>query len=155
MSRLVLVGEAPGGRGTEDLPALEGLVGNRLAKMLELNFQQYRDHESIVRKNIFESPDAGVPWDRRAALLRARQLMMTFEHGDRVVVLGKRAAEAFQIEQFGLYRWVSAQRIFSGETFWLANVPHPSGRNRLLNDEAERERMAKFLREALRDSTGR
>lgn len=153
MSKLVIVGEAPGGKGTEDLPALEGLVGRRLAKMMELPYEEYL--ETVDRRNIFESPDAGVPWESRKALIRAMQMMSVFPHNGRIVILGKRAAQAFRIAQFDPYHFVSAVRIWSGDTLWMAHVPHPSGRNRLLNDPKERERMGRFLREAWKDATGR
>lgn len=148
MSRLVFVGEAPGGRGTEDLPALEGLVGKRLAKMCGVSFEEWL---KVDRRNIFESPDAGVPWESRAALIRAVQMMGVFPHNAHVVILGKRAAKAFRIDEFEPYQWVSAVRIWSGDTLYMAHIPHPSGRNRLLNDPKERDRMERFLRETYAD----
>ena len=152
MSRLVVVGEAPGGRGTEDLPALEGLVGRRLAKMLGISFEEWLE---VDRRNVFESPDAGVPWRPDAAKMRALGMLGIFEPGTRVIVLGKRAGQAFGVQDFPLYQWVSFQRVMTGDVLWVANVPHPSGRNRVLNDPRERERMGRFLREAYADHAQR
>ena len=149
-SRLVIVGEAPAGVGREALPALEGLVGRRLAKRMGLTDDQFR--EMVVRKNIFETPDEGKHWNAQTAYLRAMKLMSVMPRNANVVVLGKKAATAFKIVNLPQYAWHSAVRILSGDALRLAHIPHPSGLNRRYNDPAELERASRFLREALRDS---
>lgn len=149
MSRLVLVGEAPGGRGEELRPALEGLVGKRLAQMMGLEYPDYL--RSVTRRNIYERPDDGRRWKAPEAKRRAANLMMHFEHGDRVVLLGNRVSEAFGVSAWPLFSWRSFQRVMTGETYHVARVPHPSGRNRALNDETTRRQMARFLRAAYAD----
>jgi hypothetical protein len=152
MSRLVLIGEAPaGGRGLEGevLPALEGAVGRRLARMMEVSDAVYE--RETTRYNVYETPQDGERWLVAPARHRALQLMGNFRHGDRVILLGAKVESAFALGIRNAYEWRAFMRA-SGDTFLVARVPHPSGRNRVLNDPAERERMAVFLREALRDS---
>lgn len=156
MSRPILVGEAPAGVGLEPLPALDGRVGSRLAEMAGLTREEYRERFDL--RNLFESPDEGVPWRHPEAVMRAIRLLMTVKEGDRVVCLGNRVAEAFGLLRVrgGLpyYEWRSARKfgdLLSREPieFSVARVPHPSGRNRVLNDPDHRVRMSAFLRECL------
>ena len=149
MSRLILVGEAPGGAGHEVAPALEGLVGKRLAKMMELPYDEYLS--LVARHNLFETPNEGKRWNAVEARLRAMRMAGSLVHGDRMILLGDRVAVAFGCPGLDRYQWTSFQRVMTGETFWVARVPHPSGRNRLLNSERERRQMASFLWEAVRD----
>jgi uracil-DNA glycosylase len=148
MSRLVLVGEAPGGSGTGPLPALEGLVGRRLAKMMDVSDELYMSQ--TVRKNIFETPDQGQRWSLTSARVRAIHMMTDFEDEDLVVLLGARVAKAFSVDDAPLYEWRGFRRPWRGDTVYVARVPHPSGRNRNLNDREERRRMSEFLAGALR-----
>lgn len=150
MGKLILVGEAPGGSGAEAVPALEGMAGRTLAKMMGVPDAVYLEH--TTRRNLFETPDEGRLWKPLEARSRAIRLAGDFRHGDRVVLLGAKVARAFMFaEDHTRYEWISMHRLLTGETWWAALVPHPSGRNRMLNDPAERERMRKFLHEAIRD----
>lgn len=145
---LVIVGEAPAGAGTEVLPALEGLVGRRLAKMMGVSDEVY--FANTIRKNIFETPDEGKPWEHHEAYVRALRMMGAMPVNARIVLLGKKVATAFKVVNLPEYEWHSAVRIWSGDTLWLAHIPHPSGLNRKYNDPADRERASAFLREAIR-----
>lgn len=138
--RLVLVGEAPAGSGSEATPALEGLVGRRLAQMMGVDYAAYI--ANTTRRNLFETPDEGKFWYTTIARHRAIRLAGDFLDGDWVILLGAKVAAAFSAADLPLYRWTSWQR------YQVARVPHPSGRNRMYNDPAEVERASRFLAEA-------
>lgn len=133
----------------EALPALDGAVGARLARLAALSPKEYRERFDL--RNLFESPDEGVPWRYDEACLRAARMRSMLQQGDRLVCLGNKVAQAFEVLQFPYYEWVSAVRVFDGVRFDIARVPHPSGRNRKLNDKREMERFGRFLRETLSD----
>lgn len=117
--------------------------------MMALSSEEY---ERLTRRmNLFDTPDAGKTWDATEAHLQAMRLAGGFEHDERVVLLGGKVARAFTATALELYRWYSVVSAADGRVWWYARVPHPSGRNRLLNDGDERGRMARFLREAVRD----
>jgi uracil-DNA glycosylase len=151
MGRLTIVGEAPAGYGQEALPALEGLVGRRLARMMGITYGEYLTRPSIRRKNIFEVPDEARPWDHDRAYVRAGQLLADATFGEKFVLLGAKVSRAFGVAGYDPYEWVRRERASS--PVWVARVPHPSGRNRVLNDAGERHRMSGFLQEALRVSS--
>ncbi len=147
-SKLILVGEAPGGVGKQKLPALDpsGATGRRIARLLELTDEGYR--RLTDRRNLFHTPDEGVKWNARLAAERAIAILYTLLPGDRVIVLGLRAAQAFDIAHLPRYTWTEVDSSMPSFAK-IAWVPHPSGRNRQLNDPEERERLADFLRKAL------
>lgn len=147
MASPILIGEAPGGKGHEPQPALEGAVGRTLSRLLGVSYEEYL--EAFDRRNIFETPVEGKRWDATKAALRAMGMKGMFRDDDYVVLLGARVASAFGVADMPLYEMTSFQRVMTGETFWVGRVPHPSGRNRLLNDQRERDRMSRFLREAM------
>jgi uracil-DNA glycosylase len=147
--RPILVGEAPGGKGHDVLPALEGVAGRSLARLMEVDYDEYM--RRTVRTNLFETPIEGKKWSAPRARYRALQLMTQFPHGSRVILLGTKVAEAFHASGFALYEWINFERLATGETFWVARCPHPSGRNRNLNDPRARAEFGRFLRETLSD----
>ena len=144
---LTIVGEAPAGYGQEALPALEGLVGKRLANMMGLTLGAYLEHPLIRRKNVFEIPDEAKPWDYKRAYYRAMQIMVAALPSSRIICLGTKVATAFNIVDIPVAEWKSTDT--DDGPIWLARLPHPSGRNRVLNDPAARTQMAKFLYQAL------
>lgn len=149
MGRPVLVGEAPAGSGHEPQPALEGRAGRTLARLIGVSYEEYLD--GFERRNVFETPVEGRRWSRPSARLRGMQMASMFRHGDRVILLGRRVADAFGAGELPLYEMLSYQRVMTGETFWVGRVPHPSGLNRQLNDPRERDRAGRFLREVMRE----
>lgn len=157
MSRLILVGEAPG--GVSELPPplpvtedfwhslhLTGAVGRRMAELAGCGWLAYLAR--TCRTNLFFTAAEGVNWKKREAKKRAEALAQQFRDGDRVILLGAKVAEAFGVEKRALFCW-STELIETGSVR-VARCPHPSGRNRLLNDEAMREQFADFLRDALK-----
>lgn len=84
-------------------------------------------------------PDPG-PWDRERAGLRAAELVLPAV----TVLLGRRVSDAFGLGRLGWFRRAEV----GGNSVIL--LPHPSGLNRLYNDEAIRSRVGDSLWEALR-----
>jgi hypothetical protein len=83
------------------------------------------------------SPVSGA-WEGRDARLRASQLAVEAA-GSGLLLLGRRVASAFGLggAKFGSRADVGACRALV--------LPHPSGRNRLLNDPVAREWVGRFL----------
>ncbi len=145
MSRTWLVGEAPGGRGDEPAPALEGVAGHALARMTGLSYEDYLDR--FERRNVFETPNEGRRWHYPLAQLAAARMAAEFGDDDVVVFLGSRVAHAFGMSELPLYKLITYHRTIKGDTIVVGRVPHPSGRNRRLNDPLERSKMSAFLKE--------
>lgn len=142
-SRLFLVGEAPGGVGGDQRPPLDpsGESGRRVMLMMGLDREKYLARTE--RRNLFQTPDEGHHWNPEKAALAAD--MMRFKKGDRVILLGLRVAHAFKLDAWPLFTWFQ-----ENNGHWLARVPHPSGRNRKLNDLELRAEMELFLRESVK-----
>lgn len=99
------------------------------------------------RRNLFNTPDEGRKWNRREAETRAIQMASGFIDGDTVVLLGSRVAEAFGLSALPHFVW--STQLVEGGSIRVGRVPHPSGRNRMLNDEDVAVAMGDFLWEAL------
>jgi len=145
---LVLVGEAPGGTGEAKQPALDpsGYTGRRLARMMRLTDEEYLDH--TARYNIFDVPADGLKWNRVDAYQNARKLRESFPLMSRVVLLGSKVADVFGMNEIPMFHWYATSGGI-GKYHFTARVPHPSGRNRMLNDPMVVSRMSTFLQEAL------
>lgn len=148
MGRIVLIGEAPGGSGDTVRPALVPFprtsTAGRLAEMMGLSRLAFMQLE---RHNLFNTANEGKRWNYKEATTRAERLAHSFIDGDRVILLGSKVAHAYGLLDLPYFEWRT--QLVEGGSIQVAFVPHPSGRNRVLNDPETRERMARFLREAV------
>lgn len=135
MSRLVVIGEAPGHEPyvIKSL-AVMGNTGRNLADIAGWPWGRYVAQTD--RRNLFDTPQAA--WDTRAAAESAQRIEATLRQCQ-VLLLGVRVAHAFSYDDVGNYEWEQRGRIL------FARIPHPSGRNRMWNDPMERARAYKFL----------
>lgn len=135
----LVVGEAPG-TYVEGGDPLTGAIGTRIANLIGVTYEEYI--ERYARVNLFDFEIEG-RWPWFDARHRAQDIKDTLEEGQRVVLLGVRVADAFGMLDTTLYTW---RQVPGTVPFVQAiRVPHPSGRNRLLNDETHRERFRAAL----------
>lgn len=131
--RLILVGEAPGRDSIADRPrlALTGSSGKNLCRIMGWDWAQYL--RRTERHNLFYDPQP--KWRDFDAFVAAMMLIPEV-CGRRVplILLGRRVARAFSLDDLEEYDW----QVVEGDTFMM--LPHPSGRNRVWNDPAQRER---------------
>ena len=144
----VMVGQAPSRRGdplrpvvgyAERLAELAGMTpeGIRLA----FDFANCLDEWPGAHKH-------GDMFPMDAARVGASKLMPRLL-GRRVVLLGRGVARAFGMPP--MIEWGTWCRMLMG-TWHAAVFPHPSGRNRFWNDEAEARRMGLWLRDVVADA---
>lgn len=140
--KTVLVGEAPA-RTTVGAPPFSGASGRRLRELSGL--PKLRDGFDTF--NLFDrwpGPAAkGSTFDARLAREAARDLHPRLRER-RVVLVGRRVAEAFRLGQMPYLRW---ERDVGGFAE-VAVLPHPSGVVRWWNESANVEAARRFLREA-------
>ena len=141
MSRLVIVGEAPGKISIPPtLPglALTGNTGANLAAIAGWPTGLYIAQTD--RRNLFYTVQP--QWDAEAARKSAQLLRDSFRH-DLVILMGTRVAEAFGVSERPMYTWwIEREGNF-------ARIPHTSGRNRVWSDPDERARARAFLKPLL------
>ena len=137
--RPLLIGEAPGGPRTQVPPplrqALTGAFGMRVSSMAHVPFFTYlrrTDRINLVPRHIGEDG-----WPAEEARTAAAMIDLRDRH---VLLFGTKVSAAFGVEQLPLYEWIYLRGGL------VARVPHPSGRNRNLNDPSERRRMGTFVR---------
>jgi hypothetical protein len=153
--KLLLVGQAFGPSIARDGPdfsekfvaryALTGRAGRRLAGLAGMTMNEYLrgfERTNLIRRypgsagrgDAFPMPEAKV-----AAMMLRREL-----GGKRVVLLGRKVAEAFG---YGKAEWFAWNRGFArGVEFAWAVFPHPSGVNHWWNDFEYVRRAEKFMR---------
>jgi uracil-DNA glycosylase len=138
----LLIGEAPG-TFVEGGDPLTGAVGHRIASLLGITEDVYM--ASFRRANLFDYEIVG-KWPWADARHSAADIRDGLKPGERVVLLGVRVADAFEMLDVPLYVW---QTLAGTERTYAIRVPHPSGRNRLLNDQEHRARFATALLSAV------
>lgn len=160
--RPVLVGQAPGPNTDPDLPLYplpRGSAGGRLADYMGLSLGQYL--RTFERVNLLrEYPGArGVKHSRtvdhqqdRFPAQRARtaaNALRPMLAGRHVLLMGRGVAKAFGLEEVPyLQARVVPMRRPTAVQEWTAIVgvvPHPSGRNRWMNDAANAAALRAFL----------
>lgn len=135
MRALLIVGEAPTA-DTVGRPAFSNRSGDRLASLLGLAGagELTREHDTV---NLRSRADGA--WDRRAAADAAQAILAVAPH-DRVVLCGRRVADAFGVP----FDPVATCRL-PGHRVGLV-IPHPSGRCRHWNDPATAQIASDALR---------
>lgn len=100
----------------------------------------------FVTVNVFERFRTATPWSMPRARDRAEAIWQTavIERRRAVVLLGRRTAAAFDFAA-PFYEW----RGTTPELPRIVVIPHPSGRNLLLNEPTTRERIGEVLRSAV------
>lgn len=149
------MGEAPSRAGDRYYRfPLSGAVGKRLCEFAGIEPEdegsQYgrwywalREHFDCL--NVIERFADAYPWRVEVARERWRVWRADEGRGTTVVVcLGNRAADAVGLGSDA--PWGGWE---SGGGLTYVKIPHPSGRNRLYNDEATRARAGVVLREAM------
>jgi uracil-DNA glycosylase len=114
--------------------------GSRLAKWMNVTAEEFADR--FVRVNLNpHSDDEFSPAHWKAS---ARNMAGLLEHR-RVVLLGRAVAEAFDLNprQYDYFRWFDHPSGY--ETSLFVVIPHPSGRNRLYNDQQNVNRAMDLL----------
>lgn len=119
--------------------ALSGASGRTLAAMAGLSLPRFL--ASTLRLNVVDRPE---DWrDRDRVRAGVERVAANFGHRH-VVLLGSKVSNAMGRGDLKLFEWVEV-----GATR-LIRLPHPSGRNYLLNDPDLRAAMASVVREVVR-----
>ena len=153
----VLVGECPppganlrSHRALYPLPV--GCAGYRLWEMTGLDVPEYL--EKFIRFNLLTDPTYAKKWSADAARWAAGSLGQSgLLQGRFVVLLGAKVRDAFGIPaDWATCTWHGgiSHPLAKFRCLRFALLPHPSGRNLGYNDEANKRRAAKFLRELAR-----
>lgn len=127
----LLVGEAPG-TYVEGGEPLTGRIASTISSLLGITVEEYL--ERYDRANLFDREIEGKwPWsEARHSAAEIRDALDTRASGVvRVVLLGVRVADAFEMLDSPLYVWRPMPGLKVANA---VRVPHPSGRNRLLNE---------------------
>ncbi len=146
MTRLVIVGEAPGPRDGPGTP-LQGVnlqgTGGRLRALCGLTEARWR---RVERVNLLPfCPGGRFPAELAAS--QAANLSHSLLRSRRLVLLGRRVALAFGVPRSAGREYAEWTRSPLGPE--VAVIPHPSGKNLWYNDSANRRRVERFLRGAL------
>ena len=152
---LVLVGEcpAPNWNGKPDhimtggsFCGIPGTPG-QLAKSCGLSYRQY--FEVFDRTNVYDQKARA--WRRHhrdRARSNADRILDQLCEGREIIVVGRRAAQAFGLEHADFLSSHEIETEFGMVPIHLA--PHPSGKNHWWNDPQNRWQAARFLRGIVR-----
>jgi hypothetical protein len=138
--RPLLLGEAFSRDGV-DLVPINGIIGRRLSEWAGFDI-----HEEFDCANLFANRVDAEPWAWRKARERWEEIRdeMTTDRA-LAVLLGRKVQLAVTRGKREYHRRHAVDDI---ARLTVVTIPHPSGRNLLLNDHAERERCGKTLRAA-------
>lgn len=106
-------------------------------------------YERFATINLFVRYAAAYPWRPADARLHAEGILdsIVVAESTRAVLLGRRVAAAFGVEH-DYFEWTELR-----DDVRAVVVPHPSGRNRLLNESSVRMAIGVALREASSGNT--
>lgn len=141
--RALIVGQAPGPHTRDDcamFPYPENSAGYRLYT-LSGQPTVYDYLRTYDRVNLMHEHGR---WSSREAQVSARGLLRRVPEGVRLVLCGARVRDAFRpgTPWFTPVR-VGAHPSLSGR--WAIAIPHPSGRNYMLNDSAVRHQVVRAM----------
>lgn len=159
MMRTVIVGIAPARPGEEGQP-LSAIApqstGRKIADMLGVKPMDYMAGFDRINLCPF-AQESTIPVNQWK--LAASNLAASLLRGRRVILLGVNVAQCFGVEhrsylewyedpgekvpRYGLVGWNAGDR---RPPFAWATLPHPSGRNRWYNEEANKEAAVAFLK---------
>jgi uracil-DNA glycosylase len=162
--RPLLLGEAPSERGDRyHMFPLSGPPARVLCEMAGIPPESegstygrwtWALYDRFECRNVFDRYAQATPWSAPAARDRVHRFARDLD--SRVVVcLGRRVQAAvcgylgIEVEPFYYWRLVGSTRLEPDSWLHLVAIPHPSGKNRTLNDRAERARSGDALRAAL------
>lgn len=131
--KAVFVGQCPAKPEDEGDPltlAYNESSGSRLARWMGVTNEQFADN--FIRVNLNPHADgefSSLHW--RAAAQNMKGLL----EGRRIVCLGRPVAESFGLlpTEYEYFRWFDHPGDFYSSLFCV--IPHPSGRNRMYNDQ--------------------
>jgi len=149
LARVIVIGESPGPKGQAAFPLFPHparSAGYRLAQMTGLVRAEYLRH--FRRLNLVPSHQ-GPNWPATIARDAADNLagggMLS---GYRVLLLGAKVWRAFggANKDFSYCRWYKRYGRLWSPGYYIAVIPHPSGRNLLYNKSSVRQHVESFLR---------
>lgn len=132
--RGLIVGERPGPSTSRSCPMFPWPASSAGGRLLGMSGVSIRDYLTLLRR-VNAQYDGG-PWRLPAARERAEELAQYAArlYGPlRVVLCGRRAAEAFGLGDQPWFQRLLVSRDGSAHTYVV--VPHPSARNQLYRDE--------------------
>ena len=149
LARVIVIGESPGPKGEARLPLFPypaRSAGYRLAQMTGLARAGYLEH--FRRLNLMPS-HRGAAWPVATARDAADNLAGGgLLGGYHVLLLGAKVWRAFggASKDFSYCRWYKRYGRLWSPGYYIAVIPHPSGRNRLYNRSRVRQQVVAFLR---------
>jgi hypothetical protein len=129
-------------KGREALSPRGRGAGGRLFEIARLHggFSEEEYEREFSRRNVLDRRR----WDQKRARGGASRLRWLARRVGKVVVLGREAWAALGLPSKAPF----FSQVEEGGATWLL-LPHPSGRNLLLNDERARETMGSLLRKVV------
>lgn len=147
----LLVGEAPGGGafrspnavGSALYPLPTGRAGSNLQRTSGLSVGQYL--RAFLRINVLDAYP-GSRWPKEAASLAWAARVAHLVPGRTCILLGRNVAQAAGLDDYEWFQPIVPEGM--GARTMLVVLPHPSGRNRLWNDKANRQKAKLVLQRA-------
>lgn len=141
--KAVFVGQMPNSPEDEGDPLTlknPNSSGSRLAKWMNITPEEFATN--FVRVNL--NPHCDDEFSPSHWKASAKNMKGLLEHR-RVVLLGRAVAEAFDLNprQYEYFRWFDHPTNY--ETSLFCVIPHPSGQNRLYNDQQNVNRAMDLL----------
>lgn len=153
----LILGESPSKTGDKFFMfPLSGAVAERICKLASIPPQEKGSRYGVWTwalydlfdcDNVFERHYEAVPWVRPLARKNAREICDGYEV---VVALGRKVQEAIGMEDYDFHVWADQTKY----GYKSVAIPHPSGLNRVLNAEEERQKFGNSIQQALTISLG-